>query len=108
MTARAIPSAGDVFDSECPDCPEFTAQSVGQLATVAILARHDRRFHPQAYEPARHSPSVRDLPATIHTVAAGGVLPTFDPAARGTREIDGDGHTTRLRIQETNHEMSSK
>jgi len=108
MTARAIPSAGDVYDSECSDCPDFTAHSVGQVATVAILARHDRRFHPQVYESPRHSPSVRDLPGMIRAVTARGVSTEMHPVARGTREIDADGRAAFPTIHETNTEMSSK
>ena len=107
MTARATPLGGDAFASRCPDCPDFAARSVGQSDTTAILARHDKRFHPLTYEPARHSGSVRDLPATIHPVLADGALPTFDTTARRSREIDGDGRVAVPTIRTNTKEMSN-
>jgi len=107
MTARATPIGRDAFESRCPDCPDFTARSVGTSDTKAILAQHDKRFHPLTYQPPRPSRSVRDLPAMSHPAPADGVLPTLRPAAHRSREIDGDGRTAVSSIRQTINEMSS-
>lgn len=106
MTAKATNDGRDNFTICCTTCPDFRAETSGQSATVKVCAQHDKRFHPQVYEPARHSRSVRGLPATIHPAPAGGVIPTFDPAARRSREIDGDGRVTLSTIRKTTKEMS--
>lgn len=49
MTAKAINDGHDNYTTICPQCPDFTGAAFGQLATVEVLRKHDRRFHPQLY-----------------------------------------------------------
>jgi len=62
MTAKAINDGHDNYTIGCASCPVFEAVASGQKPTVAIMAAHDRRFHPVAFTSARQWPSVRDVP----------------------------------------------
>ena len=61
MTAKATNDGADNYAIGCPDCPDFTGAAFGQLATVEVLRKHDRRFHPQVYVPSGKPRSVRNL-----------------------------------------------
>ena len=62
MTAKAINDGHDNYTIGCRDCPVFEAVATGQKPTVAIMAAHDKRFHPVPFTSARQWPSVRDVP----------------------------------------------